>query len=674
MPQPSINQARKRLQILRQQIAHYDQLYYQESRSEISDFEYDCLQAEVQAIYQQFPTLKQSATPGSDLRNGVETLPHLVPMLSLANTYSKEAFFAFDQGLSQQIGPHTYVLEPKVDGMAINLIYENGHWVRALTRGNGKAGEDVTVAIQSIASIPHQLIALPSSILPSKVEVRGEVYINHADFAALNEAQEQQGLEPFSNARNLASGSVKLQDLEMVKQRKLQFIAHGIGYFDGTLATQTSVRQWLALQHFPVFPELIQTHSIEEAWQLIEHFSQQRFTLPYPTDGMVIKIDDRQQQMQLGATAKSPRWAIAYKFAPETVETQLLDVSFQVGRTGVITPVAHLKPVELAGSRIARATLHNFDEIERLGLCIGDWVVLEKAGEVIHAILRVVPERRTQVTPIQRPSHCPVCQAPLIQLNGEVALRCPSLTCPAQLSLRLTHFASKEALDILGLGPQTIQWLIQQNYIQTVADLFNLQSIRNQWIQAEGFGAATVDPLLNAIEQAKSRPLSRWIHALSIPNIGMEAAKHLAEHFSSLTELFNAPEEALLTVPLIGPCSVQSIQRFYQNPTNQAVVQRLEALRITPKVSESSSVVHAPEFQDKVFVLTGTLSTLTRAQAQAHIEQLGGIVADRVTQQTTTLVVGDHPGSKLQKAQALGIAIWNEEQLLTALRHANPNG
>lgn len=594
----SVEKARRRLQTLLTEIARADRLYYKESAPEISDFEYDCLQAEVKAIYKKFPQLEQAMKVGSDLRNGAVSLPHLSPMLSLSNTYSKEELLGFDKRTREACGDGcAYLLEPKVDGMAISLIYENGRWVRALTRGDGRAGEDVTAAVQTIADIPRVLSyaqkfsneksvsneAKPS--VPSIAEVRGEIYVTREDFEALNAEQERLGQPLFSNTRNLASGSVKLLDVEEVKRRRLRFVAHGIGKFDGDLPTQEAVRRWLKANNFPSFPTIDIAETAEEAWAFIEAFHAKEYPFPFVTDGVVLKVNDRRQQLQLGATAKFPHWAIAYKFEPESVETQVTGVTFQVGRTGAITPVAELTPVELCGSRISRATLHNFNEINRLGLQIGDWVVLQKAGEVIPAIVRVNTARRNGTRPIVPPTACPACGARLIRLEGEAILRCPSIACSAQTRLKIIHFASKEALDISGMGAKLVDFLVRNGWVCTVADVFQLWRFRDRWIATEGFGETAVDGILTAIERAKTQPLWRWIYGLSLPNVGIEAAKRLAETFQTMEALQAASAEALKSVPLVGERMAQGIAAFFKNETNRNVLEQLrnsECLRQTP--------------------------------------------------------------------------------------------
>ena len=654
--------ARKHLRALLAQIEHHNRLYYQENTPEISDFEYDCLQAEVKSIYQRFPDLEHTEGPGSDLKeNSFAQVPHWSPMLSLANTYSKEEFFDFDVKLREKTkGKIAYVLEPKVDGMAINLLYRNGTLFKALTRGDGKIGEDVTDNIKTIHTIPLQL----SSDVQEDIEVRGEVYISNTDFDAINAEQELLGLETFSNARNLASGSVKLLDVEEVRKRRLSFVAHGIGEHSN-FPTQVACRKWLSAQGFPVFPTIDVVDSVEEAWTFIENFHNIAQKLPYKTDGVVVKLNDRHQQEMLGATAKSPRWAIAYKFEPESAETKLKAVTFQVGRTGVITPVAELEPVDLCGSRIARATLHNFDEVARKDIRIGDYVVLQKAGEVIPAIVAVNKAKRSQdVVAIVAPKVCPVCGALLSKTDDEVALRCTSLECPEQLRLKIVHFASKEAMDIAGMGPKIVDVITQQGWVHHIAELFSLWRHRNAWIALEGFGTTLVDQLLNAIEQAKHRPLWRFIYGLSINGIGMESAKNLAKAFPTLEALWTASLEQLQEVSLVGHNTAQSIQSFYANATNRKV---LEALN---QVGLSLTVEHLEQnlaWSGKTFVLTGSLQKMTRGEAKHRVEQLGGKVSESVTSKTFAVIVGENPGDKLKKAQNLNIPVWDEAHFEEAL-------
>lgn len=665
MAKKDIEKARKRLRALLLEIERHNRLYYRENRPEISDFEYDCLQAEKNAFYENFPELKKEEGPGSDLgEHHFEEISHWSPMLSLANTYSQEELSDFVHKLQEKVHEHcSYILEPKVDGMAINLLYKNGKFFKALTRGDGKIGEDVTQNILTIASIPLFL----NGDVPEQVEVRGEVYISEQDFSKINQEQETLGLEPFANARNLASGSVKLLNPEEVKARRLSFVAHGIGPYD-RLKTQYACRVWLKEQGFPVFPSIDLENSFEESWQFIENFHTITETLPYRTDGVVIKLNDRILQQALGATAKSPRWAIAYKFEPESAETILKSVTFQVGRTGVITPVAELEPVYLAGSRISRATLHNFDEIAKKDIRIGDYVILQKAGEVIPAIVGVNKDKRgNNVEQILCPQFCPVCGTPLVKIDDEVAVRCPSIECPEQLRLKITHFASKEAMDIFGMGPNVVNMLVNNGWIKHIADIFHLWQFRNLWITMEGYGTLLVDQLLQSIENAKKRPLWQFIYALSINGIGVEIAKNLAIHFKSLDALKSASIEDLQSVPLVGPCAAQSIHHFFITPNNLKVLDELNKVGFILSV-ESENI---GPWYGKTFVLTGSLEQMSRSEAKKRIESLGGKVSENVSSKTFAVIVGEAPGDKLKKANNLSVSIWNETQFLNQLNDAH---
>lgn len=663
------DKARKRLRALLSEIARHDRLYYQENMPEISDFEYDCLQAEVKALYQQFPHWEQVVGPGSDLKPGaLKEMEHLSPMLSLGNTYSKEELFDFDTHLCQALGGEKpeYVLEPKVDGMAVNLIYEQGRVVHALTRGNGRIGEDVLENIRTIAAIPMELPTFPFTL-----EVRGEVYISKKDFIQINEAQEQAGLEPFSNARNLAAGSIKLLNVDEVRRRRLSFVAHGIGVCGKPLETQVDCRRLLETLHFPGFPAIHCVKGIEAVWAFIEQFQQSSVDFPYVTDGVVVKLNNREQQQQLGATAKAPRWAIAYKFEPESAETTLKSVTFQVGRTGVITPVAELEPVTLSGSTIARATLHNFNEIKKKDIRIGDKVILQKAGEVIPAIVGVnLQKRPPQSQEIICPQTCPACGAPLIHLEGEVAVRCPSLQCPEQLRLKLVHFVAKESMDIVGLGPKVIDVLLQQGWVHTVADLFILWRVRSEWIQLDGFGTAIVDQILNALEAAKHCDLWHLIYALSIPHVGQESAKNLAQHFKTLDALQQASFETLEAIPLVGSQTADVIVQFFNNEDNRQILTDLKRYGVQCVASEESTTL--PWFA-RTFVLTGSLQQWTRSQAKQAIERLGGRVTRVVSAQTFALIAGEKTGTKKVQAQALNVPIWDEVQFQEELQHAEQN-
>lgn len=658
-----IKKARKQLRTLLLEKERHDKLYYQENTPEISDFEYDCLLSEIHAIQNRFPELMQEQGPGSDLgKHLFIERSHLSPMLSLSNTYSKDELFSFDKHLSEKIeGNRDYILEPKIDGMAINLIYKNGELTHALTRGDGQKGEDITCNAKTIIDIPLKLedpIAF--------AEIRGEVYISKQNFSVLNKEQERLGQECFSNARNLASGSLKLLDVEEVRRRKLQFIAHGIGSISKELKTQEEVRQWLLNNHFPTFPSITLVHSIEAAWEFIEKFLIIKNQFLYLTDGVVLKLNDKIQQKALGETAKAPRWAIAYKFEPESAETVLKKVTFQVGRTGVVTPVAELEPVDLAGSKVSRATLHNFDEILRKDIRVGDIVWIQKAGEVIPAIVKVnLKKRASSVLPIEIPKVCPVCNSKLVKLPNEAALRCTSLKCPEQLRLKIVHFAAKDAMDIFGLGPKIVDVLVENGWMHNVSDLYQLWRYREQWLKLDGFGKTMIDQLLSAIESSKKQPLWRLIYGLSIPGIGLESAKNLSKQFNSLVELETATLEKLQTIPLIGLQSAQAIVQFFKLPANKEILNALAKIGFFTIQDDSVS-----PWKNKTFAFTGSLSQMTRSEASNRIEALGGSISNTVSNKLYALIVGEKPGDKFQKAKNLDIRIWDESNFIEELKRA----
>ncbi len=656
--------ARKRLRALCLEIERHNRLYYKENRPEISDFEYDCLQAEKKALLNLYPEWEENEGPGSDLEGAhFLTVPHLSPMLSLSNTYSREELAEFLNRMEGYGGDGTCVLEPKVDGVAISLVYVKGILDRALTRGDGLTGDVVTDNVKTIPEVP---LSLPEPF-PEQMEVRGEIYLTERQFLTLNAEQESLGLELYANARNLAAGSLKLLDPSEVAERHLHFIAHGIGFVsdDIKIETQEAVRLHLSQWKFPVFPSIDLRCGLQSIWQFIEAFHARQMQLPYGTDGVVLKLNDRRLQDQLGATAKSPRWAIAYKFEPASAETRLKDIKLQVGRTGVITPVAELEPVVLAGSRVSHATLHNFDEIQRKDVRVGDIVVVQKAGEVIPAIVGVKKEKRdASFKPVEIPTLCPVCHAPLVRVPGEVVIRCTSMNCPPQLKLKIVHFASKEAMDIDGMGPVVVDVLVSQGWINDVADLYNLLGKRQQWIQLPGFSTQSVDNLLIAIETSKKQALWRLLNGLSIPSVGIEVAKNLAASGYTLVQLMDCSSEELQAIPLIGKLTADGIVSFFSNLRNRQIIEKLIHVGVEAKSGLSTEFDTSLIWQGKTFVLTGTMARWTRSEAQKLIESLGGMVGNTVNKKTTALICGNKPGDKLLKARALGIPIWNEEEFL----------
>jgi DNA ligase (NAD+) len=663
--------ARKYLRALCMQIERHDYLYYRANCPEISDFEYDCLQAEKQALLKLYPEWSQDEGPGSDLENlHFPTAKHLLPMLSLSNTYSQETLFEFFHRVEGKVQAQcSYLLEPKIDGVAISLVYKRRHLEKAITRGNGYVGEVVTENVRTIQEIP---LTLPENA-PEEIELRGEIYLTEKQFTHLNDEQERLGLETYANARNLAAGSLKLLDINEVARRQLHFIAHGVGFVsnDINLDTQAQLYTFFKQWGIPIFSFVVPGSGAEQIWNLIARFRLTQEELPYGTDGVVVKVNDRLLQEQLGVTAKSPRWAIAYKFEPESAETLLQGVTFQVGRTGVITPVAELIPVDLAGSKVARATLHNFDEIQRKDIRKRDKVIVQKAGEIIPAIVGVKKDKRdASAEKIEMPLQCPACGAPLLKIIGEAVIRCTSLNCPPQLRLKIVHFASKDAMDIDGLGPKIVDILVSKGWLKDVADIFTLIDHRDVWVRLPGFSVTSVDNVLLAIERAKNRPLECLLYGLSIPHVGAELARKLAEYSTSLEQLMQLSVQQLKEVPLVGEITACSIVDFFANARNQSVIEKL--LRLGLKTSFFEKPTKHP-LKEKIFVLTGSLTRWTRFEAERIIASLGGSVGHMITKQTSILVCGTNPGNKLAKAKALGIQIWSEEEFLhhVDVLHAN---
>jgi len=654
----ALQSIRKDIHELRKAIEAHDIAYYQQARPIISDYEYDQLKKQLENLEAAEHNPGQMLL-GSDLNEGFARRPHRQPMLSLDNTYNQDELQAFENRLKKllDVPALRYTVEPKIDGVAVSLTYEKGAWIMGVTRGNGIQGDDVTQNLKTIPTIP---LILNAASCPDRVEIRGEVYMRAEDFQAINAAQQEGGLEPYANPRNLAAGTLKLLDTPLVAKRRLHFVAYAVGACEpkNWFTHQYDIHAALKAWGFETLPHVWRADNIEGVWAAIKQLDSLRCTFPFEIDGAVVKVDDLSQQDQAGATAKAPRACIAYKYAPQQAETIVEDILFQVGRTGVITPVAALKPVLLAGSVISRATLHNQDEIERKDIRIGDCVMIEKAGDVIPAVSHVILEKR--------PAHtqtftfieaCPICETQLLRLTGEVAWRCPSLNCPAQIERRLEHFASKTALDIENMGPATIRLLISKQLISNIADIYDLGA--PALLGLNGFGHKATENLLQAIQTSKTAALWRWIHALGIPHIGAQTAKDLAQHFPSLTALAGATTTVLMGIHGIGPKAAQAIVDFFQKSDNQQLIVHLMNKGIQPQ----STVVVSDQLKGKTFVLTGTLPNWSREQAKAYIESKGGRVASNVSPKTDYVVAGEQAGSKLTQAQALGIHILSEEDL-----------
>lgn len=656
---------------LRQKLQRAAYEYYGLDAPTLPDAEYDRLLVELQHLEHTFPHLITPDSPtqrvGGKPLAEFTSVSHTIPMLSLDNLFTEAECLAFLQRLQNGLALSESLAicgELKLDGVAISLRYETGVLVQAATRGDGFTGEDVTHNVRTIRSIPLRLQGVD---IPEILEVRGEVFIRERDFAKLNEQARQCGDKLFANPRNAAAGSLRQLDPGVAAQRPLSFLVYGFGVVS---RGQLPNSQWACLQQFkrwglPVseFSQLLQSkEAIEHYYQKIE---QQRFQLGFAIDGIVLKIDDIRYQQQLGSRARSPRWAAARKFAAQEELTLLHDVQFQVGRTGVITPVAQLEPVMVAGVCIRQATLHNADELQRLQLHYGDTVIVRRAGEVIPQVVSVITERRpVDAQPVYYPKQCPACHSSLERLPGKAAIRCcGGLICPAQRKEALKHLASRRALDIDGLGEQLIEQLVDQQLVGSAADLFRLTI--EDLLPLSRVGQRSAKKLVAALQRAKQTTLARFLFSLGIPMVGERTAQHLANHFKNLDALISATTEQLTTVPEVGGVIAEHIEHFFQESHNQQVIHELISSAIGLQwPSPELITINSHPLQGKRLVLTGTLQSLSRQQAQGKLLALGAQVSDSLSRATDWLVVGNLPGSKLVKAQQLGVSIMDEAQLL----------
>lgn len=652
---------RRRVDFLRAEIDRHNRLYYDEATPEISDREFDALLAELRHLEEQNPELARADSPtqqvGGRPLEAFESVAHLVPMQSLDNTYSEEEVRAFAQRVSKGLQSEEFSLavEPKVDGVAICLLYEDGHLRRAATRGDGTVGDDVTQNIRTIRSIPTVVDGLP----PGPVEIRGEIYLPKSRFIDLNESRDEAGLPAFANPRNAAAGSLKQLDPIEVARRGLEGIFYGHGFWpDGMIESGSQFVRLIGRLGFPVPPPFPIATSPDEAISAIRHLEKQTF--PYEIDGAVLKVDSLAQRSRLGSTSKFPRWAIAFKYAPEQVTTRLNAITIQVGRTGVLTPVAELEPVLVSGSRVSRATLHNEDEIRRKDLRIGDSVVIEKAGEVIPAVVSVVVEKRTgEESGFVMPTLCPSCGGPVRREDGQVALRCENPSCPAQLHRRLQHFASRGAMDIEGLGEVMVNRLIESNLVDEVPAIYSLG--REDLLRLGRMGEKSVENLLAGIEASRSRPLWRLVFGLGIPHVGTVAARKLAAHFRTMQALRSATREELIQLDEVGEIMAEAITTWFANPKVEDLLAKLQDAGLNMQETENQPPPRGGALQGTVWVITGTLSAPREEFAEA-IRRAGGKVTSSVSRKTSFLLAGESAGSKLQKARELGIPILTEDE------------
>ncbi|MBX6395507.1 MAG: NAD-dependent DNA ligase LigA [Alicyclobacillaceae bacterium] len=669
--------AARRIEALREAIRRYDYHYYVLDNPLVDDAEYDRCMRELAELEAAWPELVTFDSPtqrvgGQPLETFAKVV-HRQPMLSLANAFGEGDVRDFDRRVRAALPGEEveYVCELKIDGLAVSLRYENGRFVQGATRGDGEQGEDITQNLRTIRVLP---LHLPK---PVTVEVRGEAYMPKKEFVRVNREREEAGEATFANPRNAAAGSLRQLDPKVAARRGLSLWVYA-AVFEGAgedgeglpLRTHEEVLRWLESLGFPVNPFRRVCRTVDEVLAFVEEGAKVRAQLPYEIDGMVVKVNDLRQQERLGATAKSPRWAIAYKFAAEQAETRVLDIEVSVGRTGVVTPTAVLEPVFLAGTTVSRASLHNEDLIREKDVRIGDVVVVQKAGDIIPEVVRVRSDlRKGFERPFSMPDRCPACDSPLIRLEGEVALRCLNPECPAQIQEGIIHFVSRDAMNIEGLGEMIVGQLYRAGLIRSVADLYELR--REDLLPLERMGEKSVDNLLQAIERSKQNSLERLLFGLGIRYIGEKASRILAAHFRTMDRLMAAEREELLAVPEIGPKMADSIRAYFGQESARRLIERLRAhgLNMTYLGGPEDQVADSP-LSGKTVVLTGTLSSMSRKEAQDMVRRLGGKVTGSVSRNTDVVIAGENPGSKLEKARQLGVQVMDEETFLTIVRQA----
>ncbi len=656
---------------LRQELRHHEYLYYVQDAPAISDAEYDRMMVRLREIEAQYPEEIPADSPtqrvGGKVNPEFTEVKHLTPLLSLGNAFSAEELRAFDERVRNGLPAGSkieYVLEPKIDGLACSLVYENGKLVRAATRGDGVTGENVTANVRTIRSIPLVLTAPEGEELPELLDVRGEVYMPRHEFMRLNEERAEKGESEFANPRNAAAGSLRQLDPQVTAKRSLSFFAYNVG--EGAQATHSESLAMLKRYGFKVSEGYKVVNDIDAALKFIEAFDAKRSSLAYDTDGAVIKVNEVYQQRILGATGKDPRWAIAYKFPPEQAETTLEDIVWRVGRTGVLTPTAVLTPVKLSGSVVSRATLHNEDFIRERDIRLGDRVLINKAGEIIPEVLRVLFDKRTGAeTEVVIPTECPECGWKVERQGSEAAIRCVNPHCPALGREGLIHFVSRDAMNIEGCGPSVINQLIDSNLVRDAADLYSLQ--KEELLTLERMGEKSADNLLKAIAASKENELDKLLFALGIRHVGAKVARILAEEFGSVEKLLAAQPEELSQIKDIGEKIAESVVTWLSVPANIDLLERLAAAGLKMEFVTRAKSEGNPFF-GKTLVFTGTMPTLGRAEAQTMAQDVGAKVSGSVSKKTDYVIAGAEAGSKLDKANALGVTVIDEAEFLRLLK------
>jgi DNA ligase (NAD+) len=687
----------RRIHELRESIREHDYHYFVEARPVIPDAEYDRLLRELRDLEAAHPQLITPDSPtqrvGGEPLEGFRHVRHALPMLSIDNTYSAGELREFDERIRRRLGeePYAYVIDPKIDGVAVSLRYEGGSLAVAVSRGDGFVGDDITHTVRTIRAVPLRLRGRDH---PAVLEVRGEIFWPWSSFRAHNARREEAGLPRFANPRNATAGTLKQLDAGGVSERGLCFFAHGFGEVSGLdldrhSALTEKIRDW----GIPVSPDARRVGAIDDVLQEIQAWESRRPNLDYLIDGVVIKIDDLEQREALGATSRYPRWCIAYKFAAEQAQTLVRGVTYQVGKLGTITPVADLEPVLLAGTTVKRASLHNFDQVARLDVRLGDTVVVEKAGEIIPQVVSVVPDRRpADAAPIAVPERCPACAAGVQKDEGGVYIRCTNPACPAQLRERLIFFCGRDQMDIDGAGPALIDRLLEEKLVGSYADLYRLHEQRERLVQLEGYGEKSIDHLLAGIDASRERPLSRLLVALSIPHIGSSAAAALAEHFGDMEALAGADWEAMRAaakpktkkqkesssgkpadrIEGIGPELIDSLKSFFTSPHGQRTIAELRQAGVNMGQPQASPAAGGGPLAGQMVVVTGTFESFSRREIEEHIRRLGGRPAASVSSRTALVVYGAKPGSKLDKARGLGVQTLDEAEFIARFGKGEP--
>ena len=655
----------RRIEQLRETIRHHDRKYYVEAAPEISDLEYDRLMDELKQLESEHPQLVTPESPTQRVAEQpvehLEQVAHRVPMLSIENTYSVDEVRSFAARASKLLDGDDieWVVELKIDGVAASVIYENGVLVRAVTRGNGQVGDDITHNIRTVADVPLRLV---SDNPPAVLEVRGEIYMTNPELVRLNETQQAKGAPAYANTRNVTAGSIRLLDARTCAERNLRMFSHGVGHCEGLKSTNyIDFLAELSGYGLSPTPHVAKFSGIDAAIQHCEELIESLHELDFEVDGLVLKANQFEQRERLGTRSKSPRWLVAYKFEKYEAITRLNNIHVQVGKTGTITPVAELEPVEIADTIVSRASLHNADEVERKDVRVGDVVVVEKAGKIIPHVVRVEKHERKKTLPKYKfPTNCPQCETSLVKDEGGVYIRCPNLKCPAQVKERIRYFASRNAMDIEGLGDKLVDQLVEAGLVAGYGELYALS--QEQLVALERMGQKSADNLLAGIEASKDRGLARLLNALSIRHVGTRVASVLAENFPSIEKLEATTVEELSAINEIGPTIAQSVYDFLHDEFGQLTIGELRDAGVKMESPKANKVTGSDALAGKTFVVTGTLANYTRDEAQQLIEQHGGRASSSVSKKTSFVLAGESAGSKLAKAQQLGVTVIDEQQ------------